>query len=319
MRGDDMNTSFIEIRDYIARGDLQKALWTLSEIARGQLSHHENEILLQRAKVEEVFRKERQGTLNPDNIQIRKSQVSTAILELIDIMEQELINRTEKTSSNSEKTVILVLTANPSETTEIRIDIEIREIRTAILKAQFHDSFNLQQAHAVRVNDLHDLLLYHKPQIVHFSGHGSSAGEIILENVAREDQQNLREIELKGTKNRVIKNSGHVSAQALGKTFAALKHYGVRCVVLNACYSQKQAEAIAEHVGCVIGMSKAIGDSSAISFATSFYRALAYGENLQTAFELGKAEIDLEGLGEEDTPKILCRNSNPSEIVFVKN
>jgi hypothetical protein len=35
----------------------------------------------------------------------------------------------------------------------------------------------------------------------------------------------------------------------------------IECVLLNACYSKVQAEAIYRHVDCVIGMNQAVGDS----------------------------------------------------------
>jgi hypothetical protein len=47
-----------------------------------------------------------------------------------------------------------------------------------------------------------------------------------------------------------------------------------RVVVLNACYSDVQADALCSVVDCVIGMTGAIHDDAARSFAMSFYRAL---------------------------------------------
>jgi hypothetical protein len=43
--------------------------------------------------------------------------------------------------------------------------------------------------------------------------------------------------------------------------------------VLNACYSEIQANAIVQHIDYVIGMSQAIGDTAAIKFAMGFYDA----------------------------------------------
>lgn len=63
------------------------------------------------------------------------------------------------------------------------------------------------------------------------------------------------------------------------------------CVVLSACYSQPQAAAIAEHIDAVIGMSAAIPDDDARTFAGAFYEALAEGEHVKRAFELGCSAI----------------------------
>ena len=92
----------------------------------------------------------------------------------------------------------------------------------------------------------------------------------------------------------------------------------LRCVVLNACYSAEQAEAIAQSVDCVVGMASAIGDQSAIGFAKAFYQALAYGWSVQEAFELGSVQIGLEGLPDENVPKLLVRPGvNASGVRFV--
>jgi hypothetical protein len=90
-------------------------------------------------------------------------------------------------------------------------------------------------------------------------------------------------------------------------------------VVLNACHSELQAKAIANHIDCVIRMSKEISDSAAISFSASFYQALGYGKDIKTAFDLGCGQIDLEDLSEQDTPKLLADKCNPQQIFLVED
>ncbi|HKR00098.1 MAG TPA: CHAT domain-containing protein [Pyrinomonadaceae bacterium] len=192
---------------------------------------------------------------------------------------------------------ILFLAANPGDTETLRIDEEVREIDDKIRKAQFRDRFDLEQQWAVRVDDLQDHLLRYQPDIVHFSGHGSEANEIILQDESG--------------------NSHPVSARALGNLFSTLKG-NTRCVVLNACYSEPQAQAIAKHIDCVVGMSSAITDDAARSFAAAFYRALAYGRDVQTAYDSARVQIELENLKEEDTPRLIIRESCKAEdIKFV--
>lgn len=190
---------------------------------------------------------------------------------------------------------ILFLAANPADTAQLRLDEEVRAIDQALRLAEFRDIFEIHQHWAVRISDLQELLLRHRPHIVHFSGHGSTQGEILLEDDFNESKP--------------------VSPESLGKLFALLKD-NIRCVLLNACYSQIQAEAIAEHIDFVVGMSTAIGDNAAITFATAFYRALGYGRNVRTAFELGRSAINLEALGEEDTPKLIAFRCDPAQVVF---
>ncbi|MCI0615023.1 NB-ARC domain-containing protein, partial [bacterium] len=197
-----------------------------------------------------------------------------------------------------DKTIkILILAANPKDTNQLRLDQEMRGIDQALRQTDFRDKFDIKQHWAVRVVDLQGYLLRHKPDIVHFSGHGSASSEILLEDING--------------------NSQPVSVRALSQLFSVLKD-NIRCVILNACYSENQAQAIAQHIDCVIGMSKAIGDSAAISFAVAFYQALGYGRDVKTAFDLGCLQIDLESLDEQNAPKLIAINCNPQKIVFVQ-
>jgi len=198
--------------------------------------------------------------------------------------------------SAGSKVKVLFLAANPKDTDPLRLDEEIRSIDLALQQAEFRDIFDIKQHWAVRVTDLQGYLLRHQPDIVHFSGHGSAVSEILLE-----DNNG---------------NSRPVSPRALSQLFSILKD-NIRCVVLNACYSESQAQAIAKHIDCVIGMSNAIGDEAAISFAAAFYRALGYGRSVQAAFDLGCVQIDLENLDEQDTPQLLAFHNTPESIKFV--
>jgi len=209
---------------------------------------------------------------------------------LIDSIERLIATRIHKMIK------ILFLAANPKDTSRLRLDEEVRAIDQALLQAEFRDRFDIRQHWAVRVFDIQGYLLRHNPDIVHFSGHGSSSSEIILEDN--------------------VGDSHPVPPRALGQLFSVLKD-NIRCVVLNACYSERQAKAIAEHIDCVVGMSRSISDPAAIGFAASFYQGLGYGRSIKTAFDLGCIQIDLESLGEQNTPKLLAIRSNPEDIVFV--
>jgi hypothetical protein len=191
---------------------------------------------------------------------------------------------------------ILFLAANPKDTDRLRLDEEVRAIKERLRLADLRDQFVVEQEHAVRVTNLQGYMLQHRPNIVHFSGHGSRAGEIIVEDA-------------KGASKRV-------SPAALKRTFAVLKD-NVRCVVLNACYTEAQAKGIGESIDCVVGMSRAIGDDSAIAFAAGFYQGLGYGRSIQDAFELGCGQIDLEGLGDEEVPKLTVATGTDAKELYL--
>lgn len=195
------------------------------------------------------------------------------------------------------KIKILFLAANPLQTTPLRLDEEVREIEAKIRAADYRDSLELITKWAVRPDDLLQYLNQYKPHIVHFSGHGSASEEIIL-----------------------LDESGQampVSKQALVSLFRALRG-DIRVVLLNACYSRPQAASITEYVDCAIGMSKAIGDKAAITFAASFYRAIGFGCSVQNAFDQGTAAILLQGIPEDKTPELVTRRGTDAhDLVLV--
>jgi hypothetical protein len=208
-----------------------------------------------------------------------------------------------------ERTIVhaLVLTANPPETTRLRIDQEIRSIDEAIRRGRHRDRFELIAQLAVRKEDLQGHLLRYRPEILHFAGHGEVNG-IILED----DQGGARALELEEL-----------------RTLIELLGQRIRCVVLNACLTRPQAEMLAQHVPSVIGMSRAIDDPLAIEFAAGFYEALAYGESVKAAFELGSqrfAQSALRGPARDimatidaappANAPVLLGNTDPSEIRF---
>ena len=191
---------------------------------------------------------------------------------------------------------ILFLGANPQGAPALRLDHEVREIDQALRQSEFREKFDLRQQLAVRSTDLQGALLRHRPEIVHFSGHGEVDG-IFLED----ETGQIRKVE----------------AGVLARILGVFKKQ-IRCVVLNACSSQEQAEAIAKDIDCVIGMSVEIGDRAAARFATAFYQALGFGSDVRTAFDLGCAQIDLDGLEEGKTPQLIAFRKDPEEIFFVE-
>jgi hypothetical protein len=76
-------------------------------------------------------------------------------------------------------------------------------------------------------------------------------------------------------------------------------------VVLNACYSESQAQAIANHVEYVIGTHQAIADKAAIAFSVGFYQALRAGRDIEEAYKLGCVQVQLQGIPEHLTSIIL--------------
>lgn len=181
---------------------------------------------------------------------------------------------------------ILVLAANPKDTPPLRLEEEIREIDNGLQRSQKRDEFILKQKLAVRASDVRRAVLDYRPNIVHFCGHGS--GE---EGIALEDESGQAKL---------------VGTEALSGFFELFAGH-LECVVLNACYSEIQAEAIANHIPFVVGMKRKIGDAAAIEFATAFYDALGAGESFEFAFKLARNAIQWANLPEHLTPVLKAR------------
>jgi hypothetical protein len=189
---------------------------------------------------------------------------------------------------------VLLLSANPLDA-PLSIDEEFRAIDAKIRASDHRDSVDLIKHGAVRLEDIPSLLMRHKPHVVHFSGHGDKVA-----------------IELTTSDGR-----GHlVPPNALADIFRVLKD-NVRVVLLNACDSAPQAEAIVSVIDCAVGMSDEIEDEAAIAFAAAFYEALGYGRSVQDAVDL--ALVQLTGAGADRSLAKLHkrRGVKPSDIVLV--
>ena len=94
----------------------------------------------------------------------------------------------------------------------------------------------------------------------------------------------------------------------------------VRMIFFNACFSQKEAQAVVDKVEAAIGMNTEIGDEAAIVFAAQFYSSIGFGQNLQQAFDQAKAALLLKGIAEENTPVLYVRKGLlAQDIVMVES
>ncbi|MFK8182542.1 MAG: CHAT domain-containing protein [Phormidesmis sp.] len=186
---------------------------------------------------------------------------------------------------------ILVLAANPLGTAPLKLDREVRDIAEGLKMSQRRDLFQLEQRWAVRPRDIQRALLDVSPHIIHFSGHGSGEDGLIFEDGEG--------------------NGKLVSGEALAALFELFAET-VECVLLNGCYSEIQANAIAQHIPSVIGMSQAVSDRAAIEFAVGFYDALGAGRSVDFAYKLGCSAIRLAGSADHLLP-VLIQSAQLSE------
>jgi hypothetical protein len=202
-----------------------------------------------------------------------------------------------RSSDRNSQIRILFLASEPNDTPRLRVQEELRDIQQRLLSSPERERFSLHYAFSARPTDISQAILNFQPQIIHFSGHGASTGELCFENDLGKRQL--------------------VEPQDLAELFRNVADI-VECVLLNACYSDIQARAIAEHIPYVIGMERAIGDRVAIAFAVGFYTALGGNRPYEDAHELGCTQIKLAGFSPESIPVLRQRIDQSSTVFYLE-
>jgi hypothetical protein len=142
------------------------------------------------------------------------------------------------------------------------------------------DTFEFINRLGITKNHFLDDLERYKPNILHFSGHGTECSSLVFQ-----DGDELSPVQLK-------------------KTFQSLP-FKISLVFLNACYSRKQARSISKYVDYIIGMKKSISDDAAIIFSSQFYKSLLKNINYKEAYDDAIAYLSYYLENELDIPKFM--------------
>jgi CHAT domain len=176
-----------------------------------------------------------------------------------------------RTDTSSKRLKILFLAANPL-TPQLDLEEELRAIENELRGTLYRDNIDLVARHAVRPDDLVRCVRADAPDVVHFSGHGTSEGIVL-----RDDAGGYR----------------IVRGEALSRL---MKDRGVKLVVLNACFSTDQADSLSAAVDTVVGTTREVGDEAARRFSIAFYRTLGEGHTVGDAFRDGGDSLNLHNL-----------------------
>jgi TPR repeat protein len=177
------------------------------------------------------------------------------------------------------------------------LDEDVRQTREKVRAAAHARVLEFDWRPAARTQDLQQALEDTQPQVVHFSGHAGRHGLVLAGPDGR--------------------GSRGVDTEVLRELFRM--YLGdIRLVVLSACHSRPQAEAIAEVVGCAVGTRDRISDEAAITFNAKFYSAIARGQSVKGAFERARLALALDHFEERDCPELLVRPGvDPAKLVLV--
>ena len=260
----------------------------------------EKELSDEQKKVEREEEKAHEQRMKEEAEMQKKTQRQISELNrTVQVHEQrqsEMQSQIENLQKIPEIITVLFLASNPIDTQSLRLDAESRAIQEMIRKSDYRDTIRFETRWAVRTSDLLQAINEVNPDIIHFSGHGASNGDLAFENV--NGQSKL------------------VTKEAMAQIIMTLSDK-VRLIFFNACFSAIQAKHIVEHVDAAIGMNTSIGDEAALVFASQFYSSIGFGKNLKSAFNQAKAALMLEGIPEETTPELFVREDLQAENIIL--
>lgn len=310
-----------KVRDLLQRAEIRMAFKELDK-EEEKLSSTQRDTLIQlQNRFRSLQSKQVSGLLSFGEARVEEANILNGLLLFLNDLEDSAAsepvseasspsrNSTDRSSSAPAGTTkILFLAANPTDTGRLRLSQEQRDISEGLKRADKRDQFEMVTRMAVRPRDLTLAMMEVSPSIVHFSGHGvqlDADAPTTPETQFMDWGQDMEPAYLGGIALENDQGKAHiVRAEALGALFDLFSEQ-VDCVVLNACYSHLQAEALKPHVCYIIGMNTAVPDETAVAFATAFYDALGAGKDIPFAFKLARTALQLGNLPGADIPVLI--------------
>jgi Effector-associated domain 11/CHAT domain len=329
------------VRKWIKKGRLDNALKELITWVENNNHDSKDSLTLIAAQIATTKREGMLGTISPAEKALAVAKQTKAILDILDelddeddaeaVSEQDTKPATapptgetapqSTTAAPSEtskyKFKLLFLGANPPGTRELRIRDEHSRIMEKLAEDKRQDEYQVLTEFYARASDWQEILIRDKPNIIHFSGHGTNQGlghasdgssesDRLIQDAARKKQKQEDAERLKGIVmyDESMRRAQLVSSVALEDLFSLVAEEDlgiqVKAVLLNACFSENQAVAIGKYVEYVIGTSDAVPDEAAIQFAAGFYFGMTQTMGIERAFRTGRNRALMTGLDDKN-------------------
>lgn len=306
-----------EIRNFVSSGKLDEAIEGLKQLAqnKGDKSFANNIIQLS-GRHRENERQKRMGLMDDSTYGRIRNQITFALLEYLGevegadapapVVSNQPASGTPQGGNNASATTstgtgdggvttILFLASNPTGTGELQLNKEHSRISTKIQDSINQHLFRIRPKRAVTLSEFQEYLVTEKPMIVHFSGHGAK-GEAEIREMIHKDGRDLMDESIPEKETGIIlydedkRSAFFVNTKVIQRIFKSLVDrldVPVKIVLFNSCYSESQADAIAQIVPYVIGTTSSVKDEAAIAFATGFYFGIAQGLEVEDAVDMG--------------------------------
>lgn len=287
----------------------------------------QNQIIHQSGRYHANEKSNNAGTISPDQYNRTRNQLRYALQQILNdfpgysaeintqaqkaVMEGTPSPASSTTSPRPSESFlkILMLTSNPSGTGKLQLDKEHSRISIQIQNSPHANKFPIKSRQAVTLPQFTEALLDEKPAIVHFSGHGEiSEQDKAIKNAMNRGLGFQEEETVPQDSTGIILTSddgrepAFVPTNVIKRIFRTMvkRHkIPIKAVLFNSCYSEAQAQALAELVPHVIGTSWAIKDEAAIAFANGFYSFLTRTDDIEAAWDNGVTLAMAKGEPEE--------------------
>lgn len=208
------------------------------------------------------------GTASHSQMQVARAQLAQRILNLANQIQAE---------KGGPKT-ILVVSANPSDTNLLMVRKEVDQIR-AIFRE--NDHFIVRLLEYASRNDLITKIQQDRPQILHFSGHGSKEGIYLLEE----------------------RSENHALLPTETLADIVQLNRSIEFVFLNSCFGMAQLRELRRNgIPEMIGMPMEIEDDIALAYSKEFYQRIANGLTYEEAYLSNQQRDFMDNLPDKRKP-----------------
>jgi tetratricopeptide (TPR) repeat protein len=195
------------------------------------------------------------------------------------------------------KKTILVATANPVDSSQIRTSAFYKAIKKGLIDSEKPHDYEVIFQPDTNLDDFFRELEKHKNEIciLHLVGHGDRLDRFLFE-----DEDGGKEF-------------------AKPTQFAEhLYHYKdtLECVVISACHSQTLAKKIVQEINFAIGYDDPLGVEVAKEYAEKFYFFLANGNNYESANGLTQTAMKTK-IAADKIPQLFTKTEEKSKATIV--
>lgn len=185
-------------------------------------------------------------------------------------------------------TRVLILAANPQNSSELRLADKASEIQRNFERAKIREHFLIESLWAKKPIEIYNYVMEFRPSAIHFFGTYSANETICFENENGQIQS--------------------ANSDILSGLFRLLCKQ-VKYVFLEYCYSDAQITSISDYVDYVISIKDAIPESITSQFVSTFYESFFLGEDFEESYIIGCNSLKIVNGSLIDFPVIEKRSS----------